>query len=1059
MLYKDQKKLFAIIAAGFFLLTFGSFLISSGVSFYDNPMTDTHHQIEPSYQNHVANSLLQVNNSGSWNFGFVGNIVNNRPAFADNKNSNNLSNNIIQNLEYNITIHETGLNLSIAMWQVKLVAFYGTPESCLISGLFNSTGSTINLSFNYFSSSFNYELIFSVAFNRGNSSFVPLNNLDIKFSPSTGKYSYSYTVNFPSLYLESFTFTDTSTMGTEIFGTISFNNTSAQLEFSQYAKNYSLVLPKGYYDLVFIYNFSKENIAITVSSKGSYSVTFKLYAVEIDVDSEYSLSGDQLLVEAEISNLSFPNEVYLPMQACGNKIFEVNVGNNSFKVLLIFPNNYTKSGYSYQDTMKYELAQEIIVSGHSLILIAKAPELTTHMVSFSGVSGEYHIMLKYYQAYAFGYTTSLYYNSTTGTMSESILTLASPVLIDAIFVNSTLSYSYQESYYFNPSPETNITIALHKVSVCASGTVSGSITSFAVKNNIPPNIGTTAFGCSGQTFFSTGSDNATLYLPSSGFQIEVTNEYSNPSGNMKEFFTENITKSVITVRVDFLKPHDILLSIVLENIPKIELNHYVTIYGMANGIKFTSSSDTNCFVSPYGNVSVFVDTQSIEDQLDISYCSIFYTDLSVNSLAITIQPLYLHTIEITNPLLNFKGNYTFNLVLSESKLSIFNFLAPYENLTCNVSLSSMTINNGSGRNLNITLLSPNGSFNACYALIEHAGPSEITGLYSISDSFFYLGDLDLSSSSVLFDNISIPKMSLATVEVDLNGLPLPVSLSTFSISSGNYFGLIYSGTIYTSESSLLMNYAFIQILLPVSTSVHATIFSCTPFDLFYPDNQTCTVSNQTCYHTGLLIQKSHTFVNKYEIDFVETGLTSGTSWQVTFNGTTNESTTDMITFTVANGSYQFTIASISGYTVSPASGTVIVNGSSVTKDITFTVKSTISKYTVSFIETGLPAGTSWSITIDSMTNSSTGNTISFMLSDGNYSYMSTNTANYTYSGPATVLVKGSNVTIDLTFSKKSTTTTPPPSVSFSLSPVILYAIAAVVVVGIVGFVFRAMRKR
>ena len=62
----------------------------------------------------------------------------------------------------------------------------------------------------------------------------------------------------------------------------------------------------------------------------------------------------------------------------------------------------------------------------------------------------------------------------------------------------------------------------------------------------------------------------------------------------------------------------------------------------------------------------------------------------------------------------------------------------------------------------------------------------------------------------------------------------------------------------------------------------------------------------------------------YTVDFNESGLPSGTSWSVTFNGQTLTSTTSKITFTnVPSGSYSFTVVS-SGYTASPSSGTLQV---------------------------------------------------------------------------------------------------------------------------------------
>jgi hypothetical protein len=81
----------------------------------------------------------------------------------------------------------------------------------------------------------------------------------------------------------------------------------------------------------------------------------------------------------------------------------------------------------------------------------------------------------------------------------------------------------------------------------------------------------------------------------------------------------------------------------------------------------------------------------------------------------------------------------------------------------------------------------------------------------------------------------------------------------------------------------------------------------------------------------------------YVVSFSESGLPSGTSWNVTFNGTKSSSSSSTITFTgVKNGSYSFTVGSVPGYVASPSSGTVTVNGTNASVQITFTVKAALS---------------------------------------------------------------------------------------------------------------------
>jgi hypothetical protein len=97
----------------------------------------------------------------------------------------------------------------------------------------------------------------------------------------------------------------------------------------------------------------------------------------------------------------------------------------------------------------------------------------------------------------------------------------------------------------------------------------------------------------------------------------------------------------------------------------------------------------------------------------------------------------------------------------------------------------------------------------------------------------------------------------------------------------------------------------------------------------------------------------------YEVEFSETGLSAGTSWSITLNGTQHTSTSATIKTSEPNGTYAFLVNYVEGYTSGPSSGNVVVSGASVTKSIAFAA--IVPTYTVTFTETGLPAGTSWSV--------------------------------------------------------------------------------------------------
>jgi hypothetical protein len=65
----------------------------------------------------------------------------------------------------------------------------------------------------------------------------------------------------------------------------------------------------------------------------------------------------------------------------------------------------------------------------------------------------------------------------------------------------------------------------------------------------------------------------------------------------------------------------------------------------------------------------------------------------------------------------------------------------------------------------------------------------------------------------------------------------------------------------------------------------------------------------------------------FAIDFVETGLPQGLSWNLAVNGTTGYSSSDIDAFSLTNGSYSFAVNASAGYVPTPATGTFSVEGS------------------------------------------------------------------------------------------------------------------------------------
>jgi YVTN family beta-propeller protein len=158
----------------------------------------------------------------------------------------------------------------------------------------------------------------------------------------------------------------------------------------------------------------------------------------------------------------------------------------------------------------------------------------------------------------------------------------------------------------------------------------------------------------------------------------------------------------------------------------------------------------------------------------------------------------------------------------------------------------------------------------------------------------------------------------------------------------------------------------------------------------------------------------------YPITFTESGLPNGTNWSVSLNGTTSSTRTTSIEFNESNGTYAFSIPPLSSYTPGPALGNVTVSGAPANQGITFypVIRSGIA---VTFIETGLPNGTTWSITFNGSRFAAPVAVIQFAVShSGNFSFSVGTVAGYVSNVTSgTVMVRGAALAVEIGFSPTS----------------------------------------
>ncbi|EQD32349.1 hypothetical protein B1B_17732, partial [mine drainage metagenome] len=153
----------------------------------------------------------------------------------------------------------------------------------------------------------------------------------------------------------------------------------------------------------------------------------------------------------------------------------------------------------------------------------------------------------------------------------------------------------------------------------------------------------------------------------------------------------------------------------------------------------------------------------------------------------------------------------------------------------------------------------------------------------------------------------------------------------------------------------------------------------------------------------------------YPVTFTQTGL-SGHAWAVTLNGAVGASQGTNVLITETNGTYSYTIPEVGGYTANPSSGTITVDGAAVTVPITWAIVP--ATYAVTFTQTGLPVGATWSVAINGgVPVASTASTISFNEMNGSYAFAVATSTPFYFPSPSvgSITVNGAAVATPIAF--------------------------------------------
>ncbi|MCI4325968.1 MAG: YncE family protein [Thermoplasmata archaeon] len=164
----------------------------------------------------------------------------------------------------------------------------------------------------------------------------------------------------------------------------------------------------------------------------------------------------------------------------------------------------------------------------------------------------------------------------------------------------------------------------------------------------------------------------------------------------------------------------------------------------------------------------------------------------------------------------------------------------------------------------------------------------------------------------------------------------------------------------------------------------------------------------------------------FGVTFTAAGLPPGFAWQVRIGSSVASGVEGSLVVSEPNGTYAFVVGPTPGYAAN-RTGAVTVSGGAKAVIVTFTT------FTVPilFVESGLPLGTSWNVTLGPGNGASSGPVIGFSLPNGTYSFGVGAVPGFANSGGGTVMVNGSApVVVDVRFGSPTTSA----STVFGLPP-------------------------
>jgi len=280
-------------------------------------------------------------------------------------------------------------------------------------------------------------------------------------------------------------------------------------------------------------------------------------------------------------------------------------------------------------------------------------------------------------------------------------------------------------------------------------------------------------------------------------------------------------------------------------------------------------------------------------------------------------------------------------------------------LISSFSASPTSVTVGSWTNFSVTVTGGTGALHYSYDglpfgcvsanLTKLACRPTATGAYNVR---VYVNDsASHSANSTAPLTVNAPPVTLMSVAVTPTGATMAIwSKQTFTAiptcSSSCPSGVSYSWALTRTTMGTLNATSGISVILTAGSTAGKV-------GLFLNASLNGTTQSASPVVIAVFIPPAPT----YNVTFTESGLASGVSWSVTFNGSQKSSSTARIAFSIKNGTYGFTVGTVTGYVASPTSGGVQVSGAAVSVPTIKFVVSTSIITSVTVVPTADTVGT------------------------------------------------------------------------------------------------------